>query len=62
MKTETFIKIYIFIVSFITGLLLTSGLIHLGLVEWWESLLTFVVVILNTYLVYQKFKDLRKKD
>ncbi len=62
MKTETFIKIYIFIVSFITGLLLMSGLIQLGLVKWWESLLTFVVVILNSYLVYQKFKDLRKKD
>jgi membrane protein implicated in regulation of membrane protease activity len=62
MKVELSIKIYIFIVSFITGVLLVSGFIQLGLVEWWESFLTFIVIVLNCYLVTKKFKELTKKD
>lgn len=62
MDTEKYTKIYIFIVTFASGILFSAGIMQFGEREWYDSLITFAVVILNIFLVKRRFKTLTKKD
>lgn len=61
MKTEKGIKLYIFIVTFVTGILFTTWLIRLENASFWDTLLTLSVLGLNFYLINKNFKQLTKK-